>query len=94
MQTEIVLPETKPGSPSVAVEILSPDDRVRDVRDKVVTDLRAGTDAVIIVDPKTETIRADSISGSTSWSIVDTLTHPSLPSFMLDVAAYSARAKK
>jgi len=33
MQTEIVLPETKPGSPSVAVEILSPDDRVRDVRD-------------------------------------------------------------
>jgi len=49
---------------------------------------------VIIVDPKTETIRADSISGSTSWSIVDTLTHPSLPSFMLDVAAYSARAKK
>jgi len=46
---------------------------VRDVRDKFATYLRAGIDAVIIVDPKTETIRADSTGGSTSWSLGDTL---------------------
>lgn len=82
------------GAPSVAVEILSPDDRARDVRDKVATYLRAGTDAVFIVDPKTETIRAESTSGVTSWSIGDTLRHAALSGFTLDVAAYFARAKK
>jgi len=82
------------GAPSVAVEILSPDDRPRDVRDKTATYLRAGTDAVVIVDPKTETIRVESKSGTAQFAIGDTLEHESLPEFRLDVERYFARAKK
>lgn len=82
------------GAPSVAVEILSPDDRPRDVRDKTATYLRAGTDAVIIVDPKTETIRVESKAGIASFSIGDRFHHEALPEFQLDVASYFARAKK
>jgi Uma2 family endonuclease len=82
------------GAPSVAVEILSPDDRARDVRDKVATYLRAGTDAVIVVDPKTETIRAESGNGVTRFGLGEIVTHWSLPEFHLDVSDYFARAKR
>ena len=82
------------GAPSVAVEILSTDDRPRDVRDKIATYLRAGTDAVVIVDPKTETIRVESKGGIASFSIGDRFHHEALPEFQLDVASYFARAKK
>jgi Uma2 family endonuclease len=81
------------GAPSVAVEILSNDDRPRDVRDKIATYLRAGTDAVIVVDPKSETISAHAPSGVTETTIGETFTHPSLPDFALDVGAYFARAR-
>ena len=82
------------GAPSVALEILSPDDRPRDVRDKIATYLRAGTDAVIFVDPKTETIRVESKASPSTFSIGDCFYHESLPGFELDVASYFARAKK
>lgn len=82
------------GAPSVAVEILSPDDRPRDVQDKTATYLRAGTDAVVIVDPKTETIRVESQSGTAYFASGDIFEHESLPEFRLDVERYFARAKK
>jgi len=82
------------GSPNVAVEVLSPDDRARDVRDKIETYLRAGTEAVIVVDPHTETIRAESRDGVVTFAIGETFGHPSLPGFTLDVGAYFARAKR
>jgi len=80
--------------PNVAVEILSPGDRKGDVRDKIATYLRAGTDAVIVVDPTTETIRAESAAGVRTYALGDTFAHPALPGFVLDVAAYFARAKR
>jgi len=80
--------------PNVAVEILSPGDRNGDVRDKIATYLRAGTDAVIVVDPITETIRAESSDGVTPYAIGETFTHRALPGFTLDVGAYFARAKR
>jgi len=82
------------GSPNVAVEILSPDDRPRDVRDKVETYLRAGTDAVIVVDPKTETIRVDSNSGTMTWRTGDIFSHSSLPEFELNVLEYFDSARR
>jgi len=82
------------GAPDVAVEILSPGDRMRDVRDKIETYLRAGTDCVIVVDPKTETIRAESSDGVTTYAIGQTFSHAALPGFLLDVGAYFARAKR
>ncbi len=82
------------ATPNIAVDILSRDDRPRDVRHKVETYLRAGAEAVIVVDPKTETIRAESLDGVVTWSIGDVLVHVALPDFMLDVAAYFASAKR
>ncbi|GAC1534577.1 MAG: Uma2 family endonuclease [Candidatus Velthaea sp.] len=82
------------GAPSVAVEILSPDDRKPDVRDKIATYLRAGTDAVIVVDPKTETVRAESREGVRTFRIGDNFLHASLPGFSLNVLEYFARARK
>ncbi len=40
-----------PGSPDLAVEVLSPDDRPREVRSKVDEYLISGVAAVIVVDP-------------------------------------------
>lgn len=82
------------GAPSVAVEVLSPDDRQRDVRDKVATYLRAGADAVIIVDPTTETVRAESATGVVNVGLGETFRHEALPGFALDVSDYFARARK
>jgi Uma2 family endonuclease len=81
-------------APSVAVEILSPDDRPRDVRDKIATYLRAETDAVIIVDPMTETVRAESLAGVVRFGVGETFRHVALPGFSLDVSEYFARARK
>ena len=45
-----------PGSPDLAVEVLSPDDRPGYVRKKVSEWLEAGTLAVWVVDPRTRTV--------------------------------------
>ena len=82
------------GSPSVAVEILSPGDRPRDVRDKIATYLRAGTEAVIVVDSKREMICAESVSGRVEFRIGSVFTHAALPEFKLDVNAYFRAARK
>jgi len=82
------------GAPSVAVEVLSPDDRPSDVRDKIATYLRAGTDAVIIVDPQSETVRAESSAGIARFGLGETFRHEALAGFALDVSDYFARARK
>src|ERR1700687_919903 len=54
-----VLGKTKgywPGAPDLAVEVLSPDDRVSEVEDKVSEWLGAGTRQVWIVSPKLHTV--------------------------------------
>jgi Uma2 family endonuclease len=45
-----------PGAPDLAVEVLSPDDRRREVDEKIAAWLAAGTAAVWIVDPKSRTV--------------------------------------
>jgi Uma2 family endonuclease len=45
-----------PGAPDLAVEVLSPDDRARDVRQKIAEWLGAGTRAVWVVDPGKRTV--------------------------------------
>lgn len=80
------------GSPSVAVEILSPGDRGRDVRDKIATYVRAGTDVVLVVDSKRESIVAVSLAGRAEFRIGDIFTHAALPGFTLDVRTYFAEA--
>jgi Uma2 family endonuclease len=82
------------GAPTVAVEVLSPDDRRPDVEDKIMTYLAAGTSAVIIVDPHRETIAVHDGDGVRTLSAGDRLHHPVLPGFALDVSALFARAKR
>jgi Uma2 family endonuclease len=81
------------GAPTVAVEILSPDDRTPDVEHKIATYLRAGTSAVIVVDPQRQTIvlHGDDVAVLRAG---DVLTHPVLPGFSLDVGDLFERAKR
>ena len=82
------------GAPTVAVEILSPDDRPAYVEHKIATYRAAGTFAVIVVDPHRETITIHDGDGTRIVRAGDVLTHPSLPGFALDVGALFARAKR
>ncbi|MCI0333005.1 MAG: Uma2 family endonuclease [Planctomycetes bacterium] len=56
------LPKTEPkeafwpGAPDLAVEVLSPDDRKREVKEKVNAWLSAGCAAVWVVDPELQTV--------------------------------------
>jgi len=44
------------GAPDVAIEVVSPSDRYSEVHEKTLQWLRAGTRAVVLVDPKTRSI--------------------------------------
>jgi Uma2 family endonuclease len=81
------------AAPTVAVEILSPDDRTPDVEHKIATYLRAGTSAVIVVDPQRQTIAVHG-EDITVLRAGDVLTHPALPGFALDVGDLFARAMR
>ena len=54
------------GAPDVAFEVVSPNDRYTEVEEKTMRWLRAGVRAVVIVDPKTETVRVHRSSGVTN----------------------------
>jgi Uma2 family endonuclease len=79
------------GAPTVAVEILSPDDRRRNVEHKIAVYLSAGTEAVIVVDPERKTIAIHDRAAVRILRTGDTLEHASLPGFSLDVGALFAR---
>ena len=55
-----------PGAPDLAVEVLSPDDRPRYVREKVAEWLEAGTLAVWVVDPRKRTVTVHETERSVS----------------------------
>jgi Uma2 family endonuclease len=82
------------AAPTVAVEILSPGDRRRDVQHKIATYLAAGTAAVLLVDPRRETIAVHDADGIRELRSADTLTHAALPGFSLDVGALFERARR
>lgn len=88
------LVEVPLGAPTVAVEVLSRGDERADVADKIATYIEAGTAAVIAVDPQQETIAVHDRGGVRVLRARDTLMHPALPGFALDVAELFARAKR
>ena len=82
-----------PGAPDLAVEVLSPSDRAGDVLAKVQDWLNAGTAAVWVVDPKTQTV---TIYGADRKAAIltstDTLSGGDLlPGFSVPVAELFAR---
>jgi len=82
------------GAPTVAVEVLSPDDRPRDVAHKVETYLAAGSAAVVVVDPPRGEIAVHDSLGTRRLRAGDTLVHAALPGFTLDVAELFERARR
>jgi len=80
------------GAPTVAIEILSEDDRPHDVADKIATYLASGSAAVVIVDPQRVEIDVHDSSGMRTLVRGDVFAHPALPDFQLDLATFFDRA--
>jgi Uma2 family endonuclease len=82
------------AAPTVAFEVLSPDDKRRDVEHKTKTYLLAGTAAVVIVDPRRTRIVVHDASGTRELQPGDTFVHDAMPGFTLDVSALFERARR
>jgi Uma2 family endonuclease len=78
--------------PNAAVEILSPNDRWRNVNEKIRVYLACGTGLVAIADPEGKTVMLHDASGVVTLKIGDTLHHPELPGFAMPVADIFAKS--
>jgi Uma2 family endonuclease len=67
--------------PDVAVEIRSPGDSRADLEDKIAVLLRAGTDVVIVVNPRTRTVVTWRTTVKRIFSWWETFEDPALPGF-------------
>lgn len=72
------------GTPTLAVEVVSPGDLWSEVENKVQLYLETGTEVVWIVDPKTESVTVRTTGESRLYAKTDTLPgEPILPGFKL-----------
>jgi Uma2 family endonuclease len=71
--------------PTAAIEIMSPGQNRRDLADKVATLIRAGTDLVVVVDPRKRTVTTTDRDATRTFADGDTFTHPALPNFTFAV---------
>lgn len=74
--------------PELAVEIVSPDDRWREIQRKIRDYVNVGVNVVLIVDPDEKTVTAyRSLTQAEFFTATDTLTLPDiLPGFQLSIA--------
>lgn len=82
------------GAPTVAVEIVTADDRRADIDDKIATYVRAAAKLVVVVDPDRATVTLHDVDGARVLRDGDTLVHAALPGFSLDLGALFARARR
>jgi Uma2 family endonuclease len=87
------LVEVPLGAPTVAIEILSPDDRPADVADKTATYLAAGAAAVLIVDPRKQIVVVREATGKRAYERGDVLTLDALPGLAVDLEALFAAVR-
>ncbi len=80
-------------APTVAVEVLSPDDRRADVEDKIAAYLAGGCAAVMVVDAETETLAAHDRVGAHPTA-GPRFSHAALPGLSLDVRSLFERARR
>jgi Uma2 family endonuclease len=73
------------GAPTVAFEILSPEDALRNVDSKIRTLLSAGTDAIVVIDPKHEVATVHDAGSVSTYRAPDVVEHASMPGFRLDL---------
>lgn len=72
-------------APDAVVEVLSPNDRKRDVEDKVRVYLAAGTHVIFLVDPQRQEVTIIDRQGRHQLHEADMIAHDTLPSFSLCV---------
>ncbi len=82
--------EAPPFSPDVAVEILSPGDRARNLEHKIAVYLATGTALVIVVDPRDRSVRLHDTRGVRVLRGDDVIVHGALPGFSLALPALFA----
>ena len=82
------------AAPTVAFEILSPDDQRRDVEHKTKTYLRSGTSAVVIVDPRRTCVIVHDATGTRELKAGDVFEHDAMRGFAIDVGALFERAAR
>jgi len=74
------------GAPALAVEVLSPDDRPGEVLAKVVDYLKAGSGAVWVVDPDSETVTVHTRAGALRYGPEEAVAgDPVLPGLRIAV---------
>jgi Uma2 family endonuclease len=83
--------ETPGFSPDVAVEILSPDDRKRNLEHKIGVYLATGSSLVIVVEPRDRSVRLHDARGMRVLRGGDAIEHPALPGFSLALPALFGR---
>lgn len=74
-------------APDVAVEILSPSDRLKDVEEKIRVYLSSGARLVLIVDPEKRTFTVQDGGSPRVLDPDDTFTHYTLPGFAVRVGS-------
>ena len=62
-----------PGPPDLAIEVISPSDRLTEVSDKVAEWLAAGVLMVVVVNPRNRTVQPHTPDGVTELTEADTL---------------------
>jgi len=72
-------------APDVVVEVLSPDDRPRDVEEKIRVYFATGTSVIFLVDTEARTITARDPERSQTFNDADDLLHPALPHFSMSI---------
>jgi len=82
--------EAPPFSPDVAVEILSPDDRARDVEHKIAVYLHTGAALVIVIDPRDRSVRLHDPREVRVLRHDDVIEHRALPGFSFGLRAMFA----
>jgi Uma2 family endonuclease len=70
-------------APDAVVEVLSPDDRKRDVEEKIRVYLACGTSVVFLVDTKIETVTIRDADAARTFTRDQIVSHPSLPGFAM-----------
>jgi Uma2 family endonuclease len=79
-------------APNVAVEVLSPHDRRRNVDEKIRVYLACGTGLVAVADPERRNLTLHDSHGATILQTQDIWRHPELPNFTMPVAAIFAKS--
>ncbi len=79
-------------APNVAVEVLSPNDRRRNVEEKIRVYMACGTGLVAIANPESKNVALHDASGVVTLNIGDTLRHSELPGFAMPIADIFAKS--